>query len=1012
MTRRVGGGRVAHQRVWWAGAKRALLAVVTTVLLAWPAALRAQGPDPRGPARTISTTHFRVHFEPAHEPIARRAAAYAEQAWTWLADRLAVPDVPIELLVADNVDATNGFATIFPTNRIVVYALPPQFVPELRHYDDWLQLVIMHELVHIFHLDRARGLWKAGRFVFGRHPAIAPNAYLPSWIKEGIAVHYEVAYTGAGRLASSEWPMLARSAAVVDRVPAVANWSLATSRFPLAQHAYGYGAMLITQLAARGDGDGVRRFVEHVGAHPIPWRLNHAAKRAFGVSFSAADRTFRDSLRLVGDSARALSEQARTAAPAWQRATGMQWFAEQPRWTTDSSVVFTMNDGEEVAGVYDAHVPSAPDAPITITRRARRNSLEATTTLPDGSVLFAQSDFTDPFGVRTRLWRETDGGEEPLAGTERMFLPDARRDGAVVVARAVPGTTELVVRSPEGATRVIATGSLDTAWTEPRWDPRGHRLVAVRFVRGGVQEVVLLDANGVELGVVHAARGLLVSPTFTPDGERLVWADDRSGALQLVIAEARVGAGASARWLTQSPTGVSWPSVSPDGRRVAALESDVRGWQLVVVPMHDGWTDVPRAPGTRPYASTSRTPPVVVDSSPSTPYRPWRQLLPHWWMPLVGEGSDGGATYGASTSGRDIRGQHAWAAQLTRHPSRGELEGSAVWRVRSLPALGVFQPTLDVSTSQGWDRFALVDSARAPVGELGRRARFGTVALSLARPRVRTSATLSIGAQVERRAFVTRPDSLLGALDAVFARGTTYPSVFASAGWSNTMRPWRAISTEDGVSVGATVQRRWRDDRSDLGSWRSTAELRAYQGFRVGGFAHHVLAARVSGGLADRNATSEFTTGGASGSQAELVPGVIVGDPARPFGVRGFAPATQRGARAVAASVEYRAPLAMPSRGVGLLPLFFDRVSVALFGDAGRAWCGAAERAGPQAAVLCLPRGVRDGWLASAGGEVVVDLGAQWDVPYRARVGAAQPLARPGDVRGGTAWYFTLGTAF
>jgi hypothetical protein len=224
------------------------------------------------------------------------------------------------------------------------------------------------------------------------------------------------------------------------------------------------------------------------------------------------------------------------------------------------------------------------------------------------------------------------------------------------------------------------------------------------------------------------------------------------------------------------------------------------------------------------------------DSSPSTPYRPWRQLLPHWWMPIVGEGSDGGATYGASSNGRDVRGQHVWAAQLTRHPSRGEMEGSAIWRVRALPALGALQPTLDVSTSQGWDRFSLVDSARRPVGELGRRARFGTVALSLARPRVRTSTTLSLGAQVERRAFVTRPDSLLGALDPLFARGVTYPSVFASGVWSNTMRPWRGISTEDGITLGATVQRRWRDDRRDLGSWRSTGELRAYQGFRVGWF--------------------------------------------------------------------------------------------------------------------------------------------------------------------------------
>jgi hypothetical protein len=119
------------------------------LLLFGASALSAQV-DPRGRARTLRTEHFRVHFEPSHEALARRAAAYAELAWTQLASELAVPDVPIEVLVADNLDVSNGFATPFPTNRIVVYALPPQFVPELRHYDDWLQLVILHELAHIF----------------------------------------------------------------------------------------------------------------------------------------------------------------------------------------------------------------------------------------------------------------------------------------------------------------------------------------------------------------------------------------------------------------------------------------------------------------------------------------------------------------------------------------------------------------------------------------------------------------------------------------------------------------------------------------------------------------------------------------------------------------------------------------------------------------------------------------------------------------------------------------------
>jgi hypothetical protein len=62
--------------------------------------------------------------------------------------------------------------------------------------------------------------------------------------------------------------------------------------------------------------------------------------------------------------------------------------------------------------------------------------------------------------------------------------------------------------------------------------------------------------------------------------------------------------------------------------------------------------------------------------------------------------------------------------------------------------------------------------------------------------------------------------------------------------------------------------------------------------------------------------------------------------------------------------------------------------------------------------VVCERPGRRDGWLASAGAEVVVDLAVQYDVPYRLRVGAAAPYVAPRDVSRGGAFYVTLGGYF
>src|SRR5688572_32757723 len=49
----------------------------------------------------------------------------------------------------------------------------------LRFTDDFLQLVITHELVHLFHLDRVGGVWALLQRVFGRAPMLFVNGYHP-----------------------------------------------------------------------------------------------------------------------------------------------------------------------------------------------------------------------------------------------------------------------------------------------------------------------------------------------------------------------------------------------------------------------------------------------------------------------------------------------------------------------------------------------------------------------------------------------------------------------------------------------------------------------------------------------------------------------------------------------------------------------------------------------------------------------------------------------------------------
>ena len=333
--------------------------------------------------RTLETEHFHIHFTPALEPAARRAAVSAEHAYAQLAARLHPPRGPIDLVIADNVDFANGSTTPFPTNRIIVYAHPPLDDIALRYYDDWLRLVITHELTHVFHLDRTRGWWRLAQHVFGRAPLLFPNLYQPGWVTEGLAVYFESDLTGFGRVEGTYESMIIASTARDAGVPGIDRWSLATTRYPYGDIAYGGGALFTDYLArTRGDSS-IRRFVERSSGTTIPFRLDHMARQGFGISYSDAWRHWRDSLVA---SARDDSAPMRD----WHDVTASGRFVGFPRWATDGALVYVTSDGKRSTGMIRR------EADGTISRRSRRNAPAANVPLADGSVVFTQLDFTDP----------------------------------------------------------------------------------------------------------------------------------------------------------------------------------------------------------------------------------------------------------------------------------------------------------------------------------------------------------------------------------------------------------------------------------------------------------------------------------------------------------------------------------------------------------------------------------------------------------------------------------------
>ena len=476
------------------------IALAAALTLCAARAAGAQLP-PNDDWRTIQTRHFRIHFTPPLEQEARRAAVNAERAYTELATELVPPRGTIDLVVSDNVDYVNGYATPFPSNRIVVFAHPPTDASGLQSYSDWNALVITHELTHIFHLDRSRGIWRVGQAIFGRNPLLFPNAYEPSWVVEGLAVYFESRLTGYGRLEGSEHSMIARAAALANRVPTLQELSPGTSRFPGGEVVYIYGSLLFDYLSrTRGPGS-IREFVERGAKTPFPFFLTPTSRGAFGMSFQTAWQRWRDSL---AREMRAPHE----VMPGWRQITSGGRVALFPRWLSDTLLIYSGNKGREMPGAYE----------VTLTgkehRLGRRNGMSPNVRMPDGGILFSQPEFLGPYHIRNDLYVERGGDEVRLTNGARLSAPDARADGEIVAVQNAPGTTRLVrvSRNARAITSITPT-TLDEQWADPRWSPDGSRIAAVRQSRGR-SEIVILDANGKVIDSFGAAHAINSNPSW------------------------------------------------------------------------------------------------------------------------------------------------------------------------------------------------------------------------------------------------------------------------------------------------------------------------------------------------------------------------------------------------------------------------------------------------------------------------------------------------------------------
>jgi hypothetical protein len=916
----------------------------------------AQVADPWKAWLSADSEHFRVHYRPEHRVQAERAARAAERAYPRITKLLKwEPRGRTEIVLFNEYDLPNGYATPLPYNVIGVFLAPPD-EGQLLDNSDWLDLLLTHEFTHTVHLDKVRSTPSVLQSIFGRVPWFFPNVFQPGWAVEGLAVNTESdVASGRGRLRGPVFEAWLRAQAPKG-FPSLAELNADGRTLPV-NKAYLYGAYFYDFLGRRYGPDAIFKYVEQYSGNIVP-RLHTNPREITGKTLDVLwDEFLVDLRQRVGERSNVLRRQPEAIG---HRMVGPLFDIGSVAALPDGSALAVLDDGLGATQL----VMLGPDGRRTVLTEVHPGT--HIDVAPNGRVLLAQADVCNGRYLVYDLYRlEADNSKKQLTSCARLRRA-VQAGEAIAALHQDGGRTRLLLLDGAGREqRVLLAPPPDTDLIDLAAAPDG-RSVSVIVKREGDWQVLSFDLTRADApprllfshnaplhGLRHGPAGLEF--IAVSDGVYNVWRHDDTSLLRLTHSHTSVIAQAG----TQAD-GALWLSVIAAGGYELRRLAGVTALQQVAV-------------STAP-AGTATTAPATAGEglAEGRGYLALRSLYPRSWLPAISF-DRGLQAFGASTFGADALGWHQYAAALQWETTERELLGSLEY---------LFVGQHHIALSRSLTAKAWVDDGdggdRTTLYERHSKAQWLSALPLIKRDR---ALIFGIGAALDRvdsvqvdAATTTRPrdERIAAALVEFDTSAGNWWSEGTNRGQRSSLlyETYKPFARNDGTGYDGEVVR--LDLRGFVPLGRSVLALRHTE-------AHA------------RGRTEPFQLGGAVDNQLQL--GLVLNE--REIALRGYRgdEAVLRGTDARVTSIEFRTPLADVDRHFMSPPIGLNRLSATAFFDIGGAWTDGSRP-------LHYQRGV--------GVELLGEVKLLYALGLHLRLGVARGLDEPKGTRG----YLSLGRPF
>jgi Tol biopolymer transport system component len=631
----------------------------------------ARAGDPTRVYRTIESDHFVVtYYEPLGD-VARRIAVVAERAHRTLAPALGhAPDSKTHILLLDDTDSANGFASVLPRNAIQAYATGPTGFNELDDHDDWLYGLIAHEYTHVLHLDTMEGLPRIYNKIFGK--TWSPNQIMPRWLIEGIAVYEESKRSAGGRARGTRFDQVIRIARDGHNDLRLDEVSGAPRRYPHGNAVYIYGSHFLRYVFDRFGDDTLRKMTHVSGSYAPPFALNRQIAKVVGRPFTELYDDWKGYVRDRYSMQEAASERRGLAAgrPLTRTAEGNEW----PHYSADGKELYWQQ--------YDGYsLPRVRAMPVGGDQSSARDvvQLEAMgpfDLLDDGSLVYEQGrTYRREYAYEDLFrWDGATGQIVRLSTGKRARDPAVSPDGRRVAysmnqrSESVIAVQDLV---PDAPVSVVWRGARFEQAYQPAWSPDGTRIAFSAWRTDGYRDILIVDVATGKVEEVTHDRAIDMEPAWTTDGKTLYFDSDRTGITNIYAYDVE----AKQLWqVTNVLGGAFMAHPSPDNTRLAfSALVPAGGYDLYEMPV-----DRTQWQPARDYVD-DKPPPIHVEDdafkvSKPRPYRALETLSPQSWT-LTLDAANQNATI--QTGGGDAAGLHGYSLAVGLDYGHGDTDVGA-----------------------------------------------------------------------------------------------------------------------------------------------------------------------------------------------------------------------------------------------------------------------------------------------------------------------------------------------